>query len=179
MIQKIINKNGLIDDFSSGDGRSLIGTSWDGVTDQVMGGISDMKFSYNREQEISFVRMEGNVSLKNNGGFIQIRLIFEDSNEPIDASQYKGVKLVVRGSGDGYYVHLNTTSSHLPWAYYSHKFEVIEEWKEVYLEFDNFEPQGMRSPGKMDTDKLTSIAIVAAKKDMKSDIMVSRLEFYK
>ena len=46
---------------------------WNFVTDQVMGGESKGKFQLEEMQGIKCYRMTGNVSTKNNGGFIQIR----------------------------------------------------------------------------------------------------------
>ncbi|GIT61089.1 MAG: hypothetical protein Ct9H300mP20_09160 [Gammaproteobacteria bacterium] len=41
--------------------------------DDVMGGLSKGKLSELKEEEISFYRLEGDVSTANNGGFIQFR----------------------------------------------------------------------------------------------------------
>ena len=56
--------------------------NWDPVSDQVMGGLSELKFSELTDNSINFYRLEGEVSTKNNGGFIQFRSRVEakDSN---------------------------------------------------------------------------------------------------
>ena len=46
---------------------------WVMFGDNVMGGLSKGKVSELIEKEISFYRLEGNVSTANNGGFIQFR----------------------------------------------------------------------------------------------------------
>ena len=46
---------------------------WEFISDQVMGGVSDGKVEYFKEDDKSYARMTGIVSLENNGGFIQIR----------------------------------------------------------------------------------------------------------
>ncbi len=47
--------------------------NWEFITDQVMGGISSGNYIFLDENEINFLRMTGEVSLANNGGFIQVR----------------------------------------------------------------------------------------------------------
>ena len=64
----------ILDDFTSQSGTSTYGTAWQGFTDRVMGGRSDMRAGISRESGDSFLRMAGVVSLENNGGFIQARL---------------------------------------------------------------------------------------------------------
>ena len=46
---------------------------WNFVTDQVMGGLSTGKFIVEKVDGLICYKMTGNVSTKNNGGFIQIR----------------------------------------------------------------------------------------------------------
>ena len=43
------------------------------ITDQVMGGVSTGKFIVDKVDGLMCYKMTGNVSTKNNGGFIQIR----------------------------------------------------------------------------------------------------------
>ena len=46
---------------------------WNFITDQVMGGVSTGKFRIEEVDGIKCYRMIGDVSTKNNGGFIQVR----------------------------------------------------------------------------------------------------------
>ena len=54
--------------FNSDSGRY-----WQYISDQVMGGISDGEVTLEQDGEMFFARLTGNVSTKNNGGFIQLR----------------------------------------------------------------------------------------------------------
>ncbi|MBN1835444.1 MAG: CIA30 family protein, partial [Spirochaetales bacterium] len=92
----------LIDDFSGES--SLLGTRWEGFTDRVMGGKSDIATGVDRQEEEPFLYLRGNVSLKNNGGFIQVRLLMNENKKPFAAGAYSGLALRVRGRGPGYYV---------------------------------------------------------------------------
>jgi len=46
---------------------------WNFITDQVMGGVSTGKFTVEAVEGVKCYKMTGDVSTKNNGGFIQIR----------------------------------------------------------------------------------------------------------
>ena len=59
--------NLVIEDFKNNRAQ------WDAVSDQVMGGLSEIKFTKLSDEDINFYRLEGEVSTKNNGGFIQFR----------------------------------------------------------------------------------------------------------
>ena len=59
----------MIEDFSgTPDAR------WEFISDQVMGGVSTGTVALEREGPQGFVHLTGDVSTKNNGGFIQARL---------------------------------------------------------------------------------------------------------
>jgi hypothetical protein len=103
----------LIDDFSSK--VSAMGTSWEGFTDRVMGGRADMKVGIESEEGRPHLAMSGNVSLANNGGFIQARLMLGPKGRgAFDASGYSGIRLSVRGRGNDYYIFLRTTANLAP-----------------------------------------------------------------
>ena len=67
-----MNDNLLLDDFSGE--LSAVGTRWEGFTDQVMGGVSEMSARIQSDGADNFLHLSGTVSLENNGGFIQVRL---------------------------------------------------------------------------------------------------------
>jgi hypothetical protein len=123
----------LIDDFTGE--LSTLGTQWEGFTDQVMGGVADMNARVETDGTNKVLHLSGNVSLENNGGFIQVRLLFDEKKRPFDAEEYTGIALRVRGKDQGYYVHLRTTRTVFPWSYYGQEFPVSEEWNTVYLPF--------------------------------------------
>ena len=71
----------------------------------------------------SFARMTGRVSTSNRGGFIQMRLDLA-SQRPEGTN---GVRLVVRGNNQRYFVHLRTSGTILPWQYYQAGFDVDDK----------------------------------------------------
>ena len=171
----------VIDRFSSPDARSDIETYWQLSTDRVMGGISEGKAYLTPKNETGeqyILKLSGEVRLENNGGFIQVRLPLTSGNRPFDASEYSGIALQVRGNGEQYYIHLRTTQSRFPWAYYYQAFTAPGEWARIELPFESFIGENIPSGGFRE-DLLVSLAIVAAKERMNADIEVSRVSLYR
>ena len=168
----------LLDDFSSGGADALIGTRWEAFTDRVMGGRSDMAAGIAPMDGEYVLRMTGNVSLENNGGFIQVRLPLPDPRR-IEAASYSGVFLEVRGAPGSYYIHLRDDRTRAPWAYYRQRIDVREDWQTVLLPFDTFESAGMLRRLTPDVDRLRSLAIVAAGEAFDADITVRSIGLYR
>ena len=63
--------------------------NWSAISDNVMGGISEVNFYEMDDGTDKFYRLEGNVSTKNNGGFIQSIINF-----PVNAEDYQGVSFL-------------------------------------------------------------------------------------
>ena len=105
----------LIDDFTNEGLVSKLGTWWRGVSDQVMGGISEATVSHGVIGGRPCLRMTGDVRLENDGGFIQAALDLAPSGETIDASAFTGMRIVVRGNGEKYSIHLRTPDNFRPW----------------------------------------------------------------
>jgi len=64
----------LIDDFTSINLTSNISTQWRGVSDKVMGGISEANVAHMTIDDHPCLRLAGDVRLENSGGFIQAAL---------------------------------------------------------------------------------------------------------
>jgi hypothetical protein len=167
----------LIDDFSNPGRMSALGTFWRGFTDQVMGGVSTATAKVETIDGRPALRLSGDVSLKNNGGFIQVALPLTGSGAPLDVSAYRGIRLRVRGNNETYHLHLRTTTTVLPWQYYHAAFPAGAKWATVELLFEGFEPAAMKT--KLDPSRLTRLAVVASKKEFRADIAVAKIEFFK
>ena len=72
---------------------------WNFITDQVMGGVSTGKFNVEVVNGVMCYRMTGDVSTKNNGGFIQIRAKL---NPEINTEEYDGIYVKVYGNEKNY-----------------------------------------------------------------------------
>ena len=149
-------------------------TRWRFFTDQVMGGVSTGGIAFALEDGASFARMTGRVSTANRGGFIQMRL---DLPAPPPAGT-TGVRLIVRGNSQRYFVHLRTDGTMLPWQYYQAGFEVMESWSEVLLPLDAFKASGGLLRSVPDPSSLTSLGIVAYGRNHDAQIDVREVGFY-
>ncbi len=149
-------------------------TRWRFFTDQVMGGVSAGGVTFANENGQPFARMTGRVSTANRGGFIQMR---RDLTTPPPEGT-TGVRLIVRGNDQRYFVHLRTDGTLLPWQYYQAAFDVTESWTEVRLPLATFTASGgllRRLPA---PDSLTSVAVAAYGRDHDARIDVREVGFY-
>jgi len=162
----------LIDDFES-PGVSAIGTQWQGFTDRVMGGRSTIQAGYRETSDGRVLSMRGEVSLENNGGFVQVRLPL-GTDRTLDASGYTGVAVEARGGPGYYYVHLRTRQSRAPWQYYAAELPVSGDWQRIVIPFASFSGESIRR--ELDTTALVSIAIAGANHEFTADIDVRRVE---
>lgn len=156
------------------DFRMTPDARWQFFTDQVMGGVSTGAVTFAQEDGQPYARMTGRVSTANRGGFIQMRL--ELANPPPEGAS--GIRLIVRGNDQRYFVHVRTTGTVLPWQYYQAGFAVTEGWTEVRLPFEAFAPSGAflrRVPRPV---SLTSVAVVAYGRDHDARIDVQSVGFY-
>jgi hypothetical protein len=155
---------------------STVGTRWEGFTDRVMGGISTMRAGYVEEGDARFLRMTGQVSTENNGGFIQVRLPLATRGS-FDASGFAGIAVEVRGGPGSYYLHVRTRGTRLPWQYYEAAVEPSADWARVEIPFDAFEPESISWP--LDRANLVSVALVGGKDEFNADVSLRLIELYR
>jgi len=148
---------------------------WNFVTDQVMGGVSTGRFTVEKIDEVICYRMTGDVSTKNNGGFIQIRAKLSPQ---INTKVYDGVYLKVYGNEKNYNLHLRTGLTLAPWQYYSYTFPTTKNWSEIKAPFTEFKKSNFYQPKSILGQNLKSIGLVAGFDDFKSDICLSEIGFY-
>ena len=155
--------------------NNLIKTGqWVYLTDRVMGGISEGTAQFEDQGIDQVIRLSGEVSTANNGGFIQVR-------SPVlwEAAKGKtGIRLTVKGNGDQYFLHIRSTDTRLPWHYYQHSFQASGAWSEISLPFEDFEKSSSLLRATLGQSKIKTIGIVAYGKDYSADVLVKRLEFY-
>lgn len=149
-------------------------TRWRFFTDTVMGGVSQGRVAFLQEDGLPLARMTGQVSTANRGGFIQMRL--DLPAPPPDGTT--GVRLIVRGNDQRYFVHLRTTGTVMPWQYYQAGFDVTRDWTEIRLPFDAFIASGALLRSVPRARSLRSVAIVAYGRDHAAEIDVREVGFY-
>ncbi len=147
---------------------------WRFIADTVMGGVSNGQVEFVQEDRDVHARMTGTVSTANNGGFIQFRMKLPTS----PSKEIVGVRLVVRGNEQRYFVHLRTSGTVLPWQYYQAGFPVTQDWSEIRLPFTAFEASGRLLRAVPRPGSLKSIGIVAFGRDHQAEIDVREVGFY-
>lgn len=160
----------IIDDRSAGDLRSNLGTSWRLVTDNVMGGVSAGRLTPSHHAGRDCLRLQGEVSTRNNGGFVQMALDLTDG-DAMDASGYEAVELEVAGNGERYKLHLRTTDLWLPWQSYRAEFVAAPEWQRLQIPFRAMHPY--RTGKSFRAEHLRRIGVVAIGRDFQADVCVA------
>ena len=165
----------------------IMAKEWKYQSDQVMGGVSEGDASLVQDGDMFFFRLTGDVSTRNNGGFVQFRSKISLFNKPEmfqlihnadkDGQELEGVRLKVRGNGERYHVMIRTYSTWSPSDYYYHTFDTSPDWQQVDLPFSEFRRS---KSGDMDlgADQMRDFAVVAYGRDFKSDVSVSNISFY-
>ncbi|MDT8283743.1 MAG: CIA30 family protein [Gammaproteobacteria bacterium] len=166
----------IIDDRSSGKLESTSGNSWRLITDVVMGGLSSGELSLATIDDKACLRLQGDVSLANNGGFIQAALDIGNT-AAADASSYSGLFLEVYGNDQDYNVHLRTDDVWLPWQSYRASFRAPARWQTVRLPFDQF--TGYRIGKELDLKHLKRIGLVAIGHAFAADLCVAKIGLYR
>jgi monofunctional biosynthetic peptidoglycan transglycosylase len=152
---------------------NLLAGPWVVVDDVVMGGRSASR-AVVTEEGLNF---EGKLSLENNGGFGSIRRAVD--RVPDEA---RGVRLRVRGDGRTYQLRLRQDRGFdgVAWRV---EFESTEDWREIEVPFDAFEPvfRGRPVPGAgpFVPAKLGQIGfLIADKQPGAFRLQVGELSFY-
>ena len=148
--------------------------TWAYFSDQVMGGISEGRASFDVDNGQSVLRLTGTVSTANRGGFIQARATLD---APLPATAI-GVVLQVRGNNQPYFVHLRTRGTLLPWQFYQASFDATPDWTEIRLPFDSFKPYGGLLRQTFNPQSVRSVAIAAFGRDHTADLSVRAVGFY-
>ncbi len=140
-----------------------------------MGGVSKGSMVRDVIASRAAIRMRGDVSLENNGGFVQIVLDLSPDGGAIDASAWSGIELDVFGNGEAYGVHLRTDALTRTWQSYRQVFTADAEWRTVRLPFDHFVTHRTDVP--LDTRRLRRIGVVAIGRAFSVDLALGGLRF--
>ena len=166
----------IIDDRTSYDIRATSGNAWYLLTDGVMGGVSRGQLSLDTVDNRPCLRIKGDVSLKNNGGFVQI--VLDLTNDILQmCADCTGVMLEVYGNNEQYNIHLRTQNITFPWQSYRASFTANSKWKTLYLPFVEFVPY--RIDEGLDISQLTRIGIVAIGREFRADLCIGKVGLYR
>mmetsp|Transcript_32383 Transcript_32383/g.64443 ORF Transcript_32383/g.64443 Transcript_32383/m.64443 type:complete len:309 (+) Transcript_32383:263-1189(+) len=179
--------SGVIDDVTEPFPFTSSGSQWMGITDRVMGGVSNGSLSRETVQGKNANVLRGEVSLENNGGFIQMAtdLALDPGMDPfVDASEFDGVELEVYCEGadveEKFNVHLRNPACDRQFSSYRATFAIRPgQWATVRLTWDSFEGYG---PGPSVTPFvpiLRRLGVVAIGEAKSIVLAVGKVGFYR
>jgi len=148
--------------------------NWVYFADTVMGGKSSGEAERVNVDGRAAIKLSGNVTTENNGGFIQVRRELESGQD----TDIEGISFETKGNGETYYIHIRNGSSRLPWQYYSASFRTSENWETVKIQFSDFQRSGSFMAKSLKKKTTDSIGIVAHGKDHQALVLISYLKFY-
>ena len=143
-------------------------SNWYVITDQVMGGKSELAADYND----GIFSLSGFVST-DGGGFV--RLAHMPNNL---AKEVKGIRFMAKGNNETYEVHVTMQGVKMPpWAYHSSTFDVSNEWETFEINFSDFEKRSGVSP-KLRPNNIRDISFAGYGRDFNVDLHVKEISFY-
>lgn len=166
----------IIDDRRSGDLSANIGASWRLLTDSVMGGVSSGRLDPALVAGRSCLRLTGEVSLENSGGFVQASLDLDPAGT-LDARGYRGIELDVYGNDQDYNLHLRSADTRIVWQSYRAAFHAAPKWQTLRLPFTDFKPYRISQP--LDLQTLRRLGVVAIGREMRADVCIARIGLYR
>lgn len=170
-----MNADLVIDDRSNNDDTSNLGTKWQLVTDNVMGGLSQGRLTLDSYQGKMCLRMRGDVTTENNGGFVQIALPLSEEGV-FDASAYSGVEIEVAGNNEVYNIHFRTGDLWFPWQSYRYSFNASSDWQKYRIPFSELEKY--KTFHSFSQDQIKRIGLVAIGREFQADLCLSDIRFY-
>jgi hypothetical protein len=160
----------IIDDPSRPPPHASGGAARELIADRGMGGHSSGTMRREAVAGRAAIRRQGEVSLANTGGFLQIALNLAPGGASVDANRWGGVEVDVFGNGERYSLHLRTTQSTRPGQSWRRGFVAAPNWQTLRLTFAGFAPHRIDAP--LDLKSLRRIGIVAIGRAFGADIAV-------
>jgi hypothetical protein len=146
--------------------------TWEYVADRVMGGVSNGTLTQTTVQGRQAAHLTGQVSLDNNGGFIQMAF-----GMTAYAAGWDGLELDVCGNGEVYDLRLKTDQLTRPWQSFRVEFVASEAWTTVRVPFDSLEPY--RTTATFDARRLRRVGVLAVGRAFTADVAVADVRLYR
>ena len=140
---------------------------WRGITDQVMGGVSDLTIQHND----GIFLMSGNVSTDNNGGFVRL-----SNRIDINSNDFQGIRFKAKGNNETYEIHVTLKGLKIPpWSYFSQSFDVTNEWQEYEIFFENLKRSSGFSAASMKAKNIRDLSIAGFGRDFEVDLAIKEI----
>ena len=153
---------------------NALAPDWEFVSDKVMGGISEGEVVQCADEG---ARLTGQVSLENNGGFVQMAFDLEPDGAARDVSDWTGLQMEVRGNDERYEVRLRTEQLSRPWQSYMLDFHATSEWQTLQLPFGHFMPHRTEIP--LELTALRRVGVLGIGREFFADITVKSVALYR
>ena len=150
--------------------------NWEFVADTVMGGVSAGQIANLEVSGLYATRLTGQVSLENNGGFVQMAFDISYGGSIFDASMYEGIEIDVFGNDEEYDIRLRTSELTRPWQSYRASFIARPEWCTKRLDFSEFVPHKTEIP--FNSRRLKRIGVLGIGRNYNADISVFGVRFF-
>ncbi len=144
---------------------------WSLVSDRVMGGRSAGVLALETVGGRAALRLTGDVSLGNDGGFLQM------ARDLDPAPGWDGVEIAVFGNDEVYNLHLRTTDMEKPWQSFRASFRASPAWRTLRLRFAEFEPH--RISADFDAARLRRLGLVAIGRAFRADLSLCGLALFR
>ncbi|GIT90370.1 hypothetical protein JANAI62_01470 [Jannaschia pagri] len=148
---------------------------WTFVADTVMGGVSTGALSRVTLDGRAAVQLRGDVSLDNDGGFVQMAGDLGQPG-PLDASAWTGVEVDIWGNGEVYDLRLRTDDLARPWQSYRAEIIARPAWHRLQVPFADFVPHKTDMP--LNTARLRRIGVLGIGRVFRAEVAVARLGLY-
>ena len=137
---------------------------WRGITDQVMGGVSDLTIKH--KDGVFF--MKGNVSTENNGGFVRL-----SNRIDLNSNNFQGIRFKAKGNNETYEIHVTLKGLKVPpWSYFSKSFDVTNEWQEFEIFFQDLKRSSGFSAASMKAKNISDLSIAGYGRDFEVDLEI-------
>ncbi len=140
---------------------------WRGITDQVMGGVSELIIKH----KDGVFMMKGNVSTVNNGGFVRL-----SNRIDLNSNNFQGIRFKAKGNNETYEIHVTLKGLKVPpWSYFSKSFDVTNEWQEFEIFFQDLKRSSGFSAASMKAKNIRDISIAGYGRDFEVDLEIKEI----
>lgn len=151
--------------------------AWEYVADTVMGGVSTGQIAPARIDGKDAVRLTGQVSLDNNGGFVQMAFDMQRGGGAVDASGYAGIEITLIGNNEPYDLRLRTDALRRPWQSFRASVVAEDTWTTLRMPWSAFEAH--RTDATFDPARLRRIGVLAIGRAFEADVAVASVALYR
>lgn len=150
---------------------------WEFVADTVMGGVSRGRIAPVTLDGRRAMQLIGDVSLENDGGFLQMAADLVPGGGGFDAGGFTGIEIDVLGNGERYDLRLRTVDLSRPWQSYRADFVASKAWVTRRFAFADLEAHRTDVP--FDPAGLRRLGFVAIGHEFAAEVAVAAVRLYR